>query len=172
MSLNLAQFFRTDQPQAAKSVGFATLAQLFESRKFLLFGGHNHFSANLMWNAVLPAEFHHRRGSRHAQSCFQRTWLVINAGVNDTAVVPTLMAGHTIFLFKHQQALLRKTPRNFQRDDQSHDTAANHYDVVARICHPVSDASVLRRTSKFVTGAFAKRAPLRCNRHPSPYQES
>ena len=63
--------------------------------------------------------------------------LVINSGVNDTAIVPALMARDAIFLFEHEKTPARKAVRDFERDPESYRAASDDDYVVAGISHAV-----------------------------------
>ena len=77
------------------------------------------------------AEFDHGARAFDAQLGLLRSWLVINAGVNDTAVVGTLMLAHTIFLFQQQQAKTGKALRDFEGDGEADDASADDDHVAA-----------------------------------------
>src|SRR6202522_78204 len=97
MRLDLAQFFRSDEAKSAQPVSFAAPPQFFETRQLGFAGGDDDLAAPFMRNAVLAAKFHHGRGSGHAQPRLQRSRLVVDPGVDDTAVVSALVAGDAVF---------------------------------------------------------------------------
>jgi len=52
---------------------------------------------------MLAAELDHGRGSAHAKTRLHGTGLVVNAGVNDAAVVSALVTGNPVFFFEQQE---------------------------------------------------------------------
>ena len=52
---------------------------------------------------MLEAELDHRRGSTDAKTRLQRARLVVDAGVNDAAVVSALVARDAVFFLQEQQ---------------------------------------------------------------------
>ena len=65
--LNLAHFFRLQQPQSGQAVGLSALEQDFQARDFFFAGGHDDFPADFVRQVVLAAKFHHGRGSLYAE---------------------------------------------------------------------------------------------------------
>jgi hypothetical protein len=88
-----------------------------------------------MRDAMLPAELDHRRGAGDAQLCFERAWLVVNAGVNNAAVVAALVAAHTIFFFQQEQSQLWKTPSGLERNREANDSSTNNGHAIAGAVH-------------------------------------
>jgi hypothetical protein len=99
-------------------------------------------------NAIFTAKLNHGRRSRHAQSRFLRSGLVVNTRVDDAAVVSTLVAGDAIFLLQDQQPELRKAARNFQRNRKADYASSDDDCVVAGFGHSgfgqVSHTSIAR----------------------------
>ena len=98
VGLDLAQFFGADEAEAGQAVGFAALAEVFEAREFVGVGGDDDFATDLVGDGVFAAELDHGRGARHAEAGFQRAGLVVDAGVDDAAVVSALVAGDAVSL--------------------------------------------------------------------------
>ncbi len=88
-----------------------------------------------MWDAMLAAEFNHSRGATHTKPRLQRPRLVVDAGVDDAAVVSALVTRYARFLLEQQKPLLRKTPCDLQRNRESDNSAAHDDNVVARGIH-------------------------------------
>ena len=76
--------------------------QFFETRKFVRVSRNNYFPADFMGDFVFPTELDHGRRSTHAQTRLHRAGLVVDAGVNDAAVVAALMPGNAVFFFEEQ----------------------------------------------------------------------
>ena len=93
--------------------------------------GDNDLAANLVPDALFAAKLHHGRRAGDAQLRLQRSWFVVDAGMNDGAVVAALMPAHAIFLFQQQQAEPGKAPRDLQRDGKANNASTHDDDVVA-----------------------------------------
>ena len=135
MWFDLPQFFWANRTQPKQSVRLSTPAQFVEPWEFFFLGCDDDLSANPVGNSMLRAELHHLRGARDTEAGLERTGFVVNAGVNDSAVVSTLVAGNTIFLFKHQQALMREAAGYFKRDSQTDGPTSDDNYVVSRVDH-------------------------------------
>jgi hypothetical protein len=96
------QLLRTDHPQTSKAIGLSAPAQFFKTRQLVSVGRNDDFSAHFVRNSVLTAELNHGRRPADAQPSLQGARLVVNAGVDDTAIVSALVAGNAVFLFKKQ----------------------------------------------------------------------
>ena len=55
-----------------------------------------------------PVSALHGRGSGDTQAGFKRAGFVVDAGVNDAAIVSALVPGHAVFFFQHQYATTRE----------------------------------------------------------------
>ena len=132
---DLAQLLGPNSAHANQSIGFPAPAQFFQTRAFIGVSSDDDLAADLVGYPVLTAELDHRGRTRNAKTGFQGTGLVIDAGVNDSAVVATLVLGYAIFFLEKQKLEARKTPRDFEGDPESHHTAADNDYVVAEIGH-------------------------------------
>ena len=83
-----------------------------------------------MRDAIFTAKPHHRRRAGYAQFRLQRSRLVINAGMNDAAIVAALVTAHTGFFLQQQQVSPGKSPRDFKPHRQPDNPSANDDDVV------------------------------------------
>src|ERR1700723_3549511 len=125
MRLNLAHLVWSNEAKSAQAIRFAALPQLFQTRQFRFAGCDDDLAAYFVRNAMLTEKLPHGRRSRHAQSRFLRSGLVVNPGVDDAAVVSALVAGDAIFLLQDQEPELRKAECKFHRhiegeQDSSH----------------------------------------------------
>jgi hypothetical protein len=96
---------------------------------------NDNFPANLVRNSMLATKLDHGRGSGDAKARLHGTRLVVDARVNDTAVVSALMAGNAVFFLDQQEAKVRKAPRDFERDSEPYYATANDDYVVPGIGH-------------------------------------
>ena len=78
---------------------------------------------------MLSAELNHRRRTGHAVLGFQRTWFVINAGVNDAAVVSRLMTRDFVFFFEDSNSTIAECPDRFERSGQANDSPTDNYQI-------------------------------------------
>ena len=129
MRLNLAHFFRLQQPQSGKAVGLSALEQDFQARDFVFAGGHDDLPADFVGQVMLTAKFHHRRCSLDAEPRLQGSGLVVNTGVNDSAVVSALVTGNGFFLLDQEQFQLWQGAGGVHRGRETYDTSADDYDV-------------------------------------------
>lgn len=97
--------------------------------------GNNNLAANLVRDAVFPAKLHHGRRAADAQLRLQRPRFVVNAGMNDSAVVPALMPADTTFLFEQQQPKPGKSPRDLKPHSKADNPSADDDDFVAGFDH-------------------------------------
>ena len=94
---------------------------------------------------MFTAKLNHCGCARHAQLCFQGTGFVIDAGMDDAAVVAALMTADVIFFLEQKKAHARKSPRDFERHRQADNSAADDNDAVARLSHGSSAGTGLLR---------------------------
>ena len=87
---------------------------------------------------MFAAKCHHGGRTLNTKLRLQRSGLVINAGVNDAAVVSTLVPGDGVFLLDQQQAEIWHGARGVHRGRETHDSAANDNDVECLIRHRVA----------------------------------
>ena len=88
-----------------------------------------------MGDAVLAAELDHGRGSGDAEFGLERSGLVIDAGVDDAAVVSALVPGNAVFFFEDEKSPMRESLGEFEGDCESDDATANDHYVVGGFGH-------------------------------------
>ena len=135
MRLDLAQLFLRQHPQSGQAVGIAALEQFLESWDFRFAGGDDDLAANFILQIVFAAELHHGGRSLDAKFRLQGSRLVVDARVNDAAIVPALVASHAVFFFDEQQPQMGKQPGAMHRGRETHDTSADNHDVESLIGH-------------------------------------
>src|SRR6266851_905149 len=133
--LNFAQLFPVEHPHSNQSVGLAALQQFLETRYLFFAGGHDDLATDFMLQLVFAAEFHHGCGSLDAKLCLQGSRFVVNARVNDAAVVAALVTSDAVFFFDQQEPNLREKTSAVHRGRKTHDASADHYDVETLIRH-------------------------------------
>ena len=92
------------------------------------------FSADLVGDGMFTAEFHHLANARDGQPRLDRTGLVIQAAMQDAAVMAGLVAAHTGLLFQYGNTRARKALEKAVCGGQTHDAAADDDDSLG--IHP------------------------------------
>src|ERR1700726_2325625 len=108
---------------------------------------------------MLPAELHHRRRAFDTGASLHRARFVVNARMNDAAIVSALMRANLGFLLKHQCPHSWKPPRGLASHRQTHHSSADHYDVIS-IAHRAPFPQLITRS--------VWRVPLAATRRVQP----
>ena len=122
--LDLAHFFG-GYLSNRQSVLQAALEKVLEPWQLRSVRGNNHLAADLMWDAMFPAELDYRTGARSGELRFETTWLVVDSGVNHAAVPPRLVLGGTILLLQQHDPCRRITAIQCHGRSQSKNSAPN-----------------------------------------------
>jgi para-nitrobenzyl esterase len=96
----LAELGGVEPLEAFEVVLLAAGFEVAEAGEFGFGGGDNDLAADLMGDGVLATEFGHEPDSADGEAGFQRSGLVIESAVEDTAVVRALVAAGAILFFK------------------------------------------------------------------------
>src|SRR5581483_95628 len=112
-------------------VGLPALVDRLQPRQLRLVGGHDHLAAALPRDAVGVAELLHLARALHARARLERAGLVVDAGVDDAAVVPGLVGRETLFLLQHEQAKARVGLAEGQSGGEADDAAAHDGEIGA-----------------------------------------
>ena len=135
--LDLAEALRADQFQTRHAVRDAALVEILEARQFVLLGRDDHLADHVVGDAVLLAEVDQLLLAGHAEARFQRAGRVVDAGVQDAAVMAGLMLADLALFLQQHQPQARPAVQQFQRRRQPDDPAADDRDVPRSLCHPV-----------------------------------
>ena len=100
--------------------------QFPQTHDFGFRAGHYQLAADLMRNAMLPAESLHLPDALDRQPGLQRSRLVVQAGVQDTAVVAALVLANLGLLLQHDHLGLRLGHRQPVRHSKADDSSAHH----------------------------------------------
>src|SRR5579863_4421173 len=100
MRLNLAQLLGADETKSGQPIRLAATAQLFQPREFLLVSRYNNFAADFIRKIVRAAKFDHLPRTLDTQLRLQRSWFVINARMNHSAIVVALVLADASFFLK------------------------------------------------------------------------
>ena len=125
--LDLAQALGTDHLEAGRRIGGAAPMQLLQARQLVGSGGDHHLAADLVGDAVHLGERHHFARPLHRVARLQGPGLVVDAGVDDAAVVTGLMRGEAIFLLQQDGAGRRRGLGQRHGGRQPHDAAADDH---------------------------------------------
>ena len=111
---------------AFEAVLLAARFQFAEAGDFGFVGGDDDLPADFMGDSMLAAEFGHEPNPVHGESGLQRTGLVIEAAVEDAAVVRALVAAGSVFFFKDADRRAWFAEQQLAGDCEAHNTAANN----------------------------------------------
>ena len=132
MRLDL-RHLRGGQPLNCQAVGNAPLVQIFQLAKLRRRGCNNHLPADVIGYAVLLAEPQHPKISCPAQLRFEASRLIIDAGMDDSAVAPGLMPSPSILFFEDCDSDLGVSLDDGPSDGEPNDAAA--YDNEIELLH-------------------------------------
>ena len=82
---------------------------------------------------MLAAELDHRRSAGHAVLRFQRTRFVINAGMNDAAVVSGLMPRDCVFFFEDGNSAIAERPDRFEGRGQANNSPTDNDQIKLQV---------------------------------------
>ena len=112
------------------AVAHGTPVQLFQLRQLFPIGCDHDLPAYIMRNIICPAELHQRDVAISAIGGFQASRLVMDAGVNLTAIVPGLMMPPATLLLQDQNFGSEMPLSNRPSDRETDDALTNYRDVV------------------------------------------
>src|SRR5581483_1124103 len=99
-----------------------------ETRQFFFGSRDNELSTNLVDDTVLLTKIDHRFRALHAEARLQRSGRVVNAGVNNAAIVSALVACDSRLFLDHEQPEFGKRLREVHRGGEADDAPANDDD--------------------------------------------
>src|SRR5437763_1375862 len=113
------------EPAYVEAVLESALEEFFEERQFFLFGGHNHFTADIVIDPMLLAKLDHGAAAFARKFGLEAARLVVNAGMNNTAVSTGLMQRKVLLLFQQQDREPGLTPAQNHRGSEADNAAAD-----------------------------------------------
>ena len=125
MRLDFAELFPTHHGHTRNAVGNAALVKALQPSDLVLRGGKHQLAAFFVWNTLLLAEALHGSGTCDAIASFHRSGTVVEAGMNDAAVMTSLMAGKLAFFFYENEAKIGEPGNGTQCGCEAYDTAAD-----------------------------------------------
>ena len=129
--LPLTQLVAVEAPQAADAVEAAAPLQLLEPGDLFGGGGDDDLAAVAERESLIPAELRHGAMAAYAQLRPQRAGRVVDARVQDSAVVAGLVGGRLGLLLDDRQGQTGQPGGDRPRRGQAHDPRADHDHVVA-----------------------------------------
>ncbi len=130
MGFDLADLGGVEPLEAFEAVLLAADFEVTQALDFGFCGGDNDLAADLMGDGVLATEFGHEPDSADGEAGFQRTGLVVEAAVEDAAVVRALVAAGAILFFKDANGCTGLADEQFTGCGQADDTAPDDDEVV------------------------------------------
>ena len=100
MGLDLEHGRAVEEADAGEAVGGGAGGELVEALFLLGGGGHDELAADLVGDAVLAAEVDHLADAGDGEAGLEGAGLVVEAGMEDAAVVGALVAAGAGFLFE------------------------------------------------------------------------
>src|SRR5262249_15274486 len=119
-----------DGPETVEAIGSATLVDGLQPRQLALVGRHDDLAAPLPPDAMGVAELLHEPPALDAEAGLQRAGLVVDARMDDAAVVPGLMGAEPRLLVDDDEPRPRVRFPESQRGGEPDDAAANDGDVL------------------------------------------
>ena len=156
--LDIAQLLWPNLREAGHAVCGAAAHEFLKAGE-LRFAGRDHdLSADFVWDAVFAAELHHRTCAGHAILRLQRAGPIVNAGVNDTAVMSGLMARDRSFFFQNGQTNSRVVAQRLKSRSQTNDSTADDGKIKVEVhVHPRMISEVLTMRGSLTFGVHSSR---------------
>ena len=104
-----------EETHTDQAIGLGSPPELIESGELVLRGREDQLPAYLVRYAMVATEPEHLLRPRHAEAGLERAGLVVDARVDDPAVVAALVARDLILLVEDGEAQSRVAARNLQR---------------------------------------------------------
>src|SRR5262245_21258110 len=124
VGFKLLQVFAPDHG-TAYTVLLAPFIDALQRRQLGVARGDDDFTTDLVLDAFGGAKRLHSLFAGTAVEGFERTRLIVNAGVQHSRVMPRLMLGQLCFLFKHDDATLGKPLGQVVSRREPHDSATD-----------------------------------------------
>ena len=129
--LELPDFLRRQHLEPGEAVGLPALVDILQPRQLGRVGRHDDLAAALPLDAVGVAELLHPARPVHAGPRLERAGLVVDAGVDDPAVVTGLVGRDLRFLLQQDQPEARMGLGQGQRGGEADDAASHDREIGA-----------------------------------------
>ena len=125
MRFDLAESCGIQPLETFEAVLGSTLLEIVKSGDFGVFCGDDHFPADFMGDSVFAAELGHEPNPAHGEAGLQRAGLVVEAAVEDAAVVRALVAARAVLFFKDANRGTGLAEQQLAGDGKPDDSAAD-----------------------------------------------
>ena len=126
---DFANFFGRHLAHVFYTILKTILIDLFQIWQFTFIHSHNQFSTDIVIDAMVFGKLNQFVTALDAIHRFERTRLIINAGVNYPAVITRLVVGQSLFFFKQKDRNFRIALLQFVHGSGTHDAASNDDDI-------------------------------------------
>jgi len=123
MGFDFAELLSAKPLEAFEAVLGSTRFEFAKATDFGFVCGDDDFSADFVGDPVFAAEIRHQTDSAHGKAGLQRAGLVIEAAVEDTAVVRALVAAGAVFFFKDADRRSGFAEKQLAGDGEAYDAA-------------------------------------------------
>ena len=131
--LDLADLLWSDPFHAFDAVGDAGVVDLLQARQFVLVGGHDEFAAYIVLNAMLLGEGDEFAASGNTILGLEAAGLVVDAAVDDPAVVAGLVIGERFLLFEQQDAQVGEPRLHLIQGGRTYDASTHDHHIPVRL---------------------------------------
>jgi hypothetical protein len=128
--LDLPQPIRTDNLQACDAIGQTPLIQCLQPGKLGWVSRDDHLPAPFGGNAFLLTVGIYLARALHAEARLERAGRIVDAGMDDAAVVRGLVLADRGLLFQHRKPESRVPPQQFPPRGQPDDARTQNSNVV------------------------------------------
>ncbi len=125
MGFDFAELRGIEPLEAFEAVLGSTGFEFAKATDFGFVCGDDDFSADFMGDSMLAAEVGHESNPTNSEPRLQRAGLVVEAAVEDTAVVRALVATGAVLFFKNTNGDAGFAEKQFARDGEAYDAAAD-----------------------------------------------
>ena len=130
VGFDFAELGGVEPLEAFEAVLLAADFEVTQALEFGFVGSDDDLAADVVGDGVLAAEFGHEPDSADGEAGFQRAGFVVEAAVEDTAVVRALVAAGGVFFFKDANGCTGLADEQFTGCGQADDTATDDDEVV------------------------------------------
>ena len=142
VGLNLLEPFGSHHLEVGYAVGDAALVEVIQASQLALVGGDDHLAARIVLDLVFVAEPDEAVLPAHAEPRLPRAGPVVDAGVDDAAVMTRLVLGQLLLFLDHRHLQVRRAFQQLHGRGQPDDAAAHDGHVVLPLFHRVGTAVV------------------------------
>jgi hypothetical protein len=128
--LSLTHLSGLDELEPAKTVFPSAFQKTVKLLQLGVSRRDDELSALLVVDAMFVAKADHFLQACNSELGFERSWFVIESGVEHAAVVRRLMLAHVVFLFDDRDFEIRRSFCESPRSRETDESGADHYDTI------------------------------------------